>query len=153
VVNNSDKYILDKLEHLIAVAEDGEKGYENAVQDVKDIEMKNLFLRLSHERASYVRQLRALIAPSGEKVDREDGGPLGIAHRVLMDLKSVFTSGDKNSIIKACLAGEHAALENYKKALDESYITGETRGILVEHYTGIKHAITDLRDHESAGIK
>lgn len=149
-MENNNKKITDKLEHLVAIAEDGERGYENAARDVEDYEMKNLFSRLSHERASYVRQLKAEILTYGEATEKEKGGPLGVAHRILMDLKSVFTSGDKNAIIKACLTGEDAAHKNYKEALDESYISGRSREILNEQFIGIQNAISSIKDHLSA---
>ena len=153
-MENNNSKVIDKLDHLISIAEDGEKGYENAAKDVEDYEMKNLFSRLSHERSSYVRQLKAQVGTYGERIEKGNGGPLGAVHRVLMDLSSVFTSGDKDAIIKACLTGEDAALKNYKEALEETYISGKEREILSEQYIGIQNAITSIKDHMSMeGLK
>jgi uncharacterized protein (TIGR02284 family) len=147
-MENRNKDIISKLNHLIAIAEDGRLGYENASKDVEDPGMKALFSRFSSERAGYVAKLRAEVQSLGGDPD-DDGGPLGAVHRVWIDLKSTFTSGDKNAIINACTTGEEAAINAYEDALKEDYITGALRNIISEQLNGIRQALNSIKSHRS----
>lgn len=148
-MENKNIEIINKLNHLIAIAEDGRQGYKNASEDVDDSSIKSLFSRLSDERAGYSAKLRAEVRSLGED-PKDDGGPLGAMHRVWMDLKSTFTSGDKNAIINACITGEEAAISAYEGALKEDYVVGETRNIINEQLTGIRQALDAIRAQRSA---
>ena len=136
--------VIEKLNHLIAIAEDGKKGYKNAAEDVDDPKMKALFTRFSDERASYVEQLQVQEITLGGSV-AEGGGPIGALHRVWMDMKSIFTSGDKDAIIKACITGEEAAVASYEEALKQDYISGKLREIVTEQLAGIKNALHTIQ--------
>jgi uncharacterized protein (TIGR02284 family) len=147
-MENKNVEIINKLNHLIAIAEDGRLGYENAADDVKDENMKNLFLRFSNQRAGYISDLRSQITSLGG--DPEDkGGPLGAIHRVWIDLKSTFRSGDKNAIINACITGEQAAISAYEGALKEDYIIGQARTVIGEQLKGIQQALDTIRSYRS----
>jgi len=147
-MENKNKEIINRLNHLIAIAEDGRLGYENAAKDVDDPVMKASFSRFSNERAGYVAKLRAQVKTLGGDPD-DDGGPLGAMHRVWIDLKSTFTSGDKNAIINACTTGEETAIKAYENALSEDYITGELRNLISEQLSGIKQALGSIKSNRS----
>ena len=49
---------VERLNHLIAIANDGKYGYENAAEDIKDITLKQMFRQYSVERARYVEELK-----------------------------------------------------------------------------------------------
>jgi len=149
-MDNKNKEIINKLNHLIAIAEDGRLGYENAAKDVDDGEMKMLFSKFSSERAGYIAELRAQVKSLGGDAE-DDGGPLGAMHRVWIDLKSAFTSGDRNAIINACTTGEEAAISAYEGALKEDYIIGQTRTIIGEQLNGIKAALNSIKSHRATG--
>lgn len=145
--NNTD--IIDKLNHLAALAQDGKDGYAHAAENVKDEEMKGIFSNLSSERGTYANTLRLQIKSLGGSPDK-DGGPLGSMHRTWMDIKSTFSSGDKNTIIDTCITGEEAAIKAYEEALGETYITGVVRGIISEQLNGIRKAVEIIKSHASA---
>jgi len=148
-MENNTQDIIDKLNHLIALALDGKEGYANAAADVKDEQMKTIFSDLSAERGSYVTPLRLQIKSLGGTSDK-DGGPLGTMHRTWMDIKSTFSSGDKNTIINTCITGEEAAVKAYEEALSEPYITGVVRGVISEQLNGIRKALETIKSHLSA---
>ena len=78
-METKNKDVIEKLDHLIAIAEDGKKGYKNASEDVDDVKMKALFTRFSDERASYVKQLQVQEITLGG-LPEEGGGPIGALH-------------------------------------------------------------------------
>jgi uncharacterized protein (TIGR02284 family) len=148
-MENPNVETINKINHLISIAEDGKQGYENAAKDVEAPEMKALFSRFSSERAEFVTQLRSHVKSLGGDPEH-DGGPLGAAHRLWIDLKSALTSGDKTAIINACVTGEEAAISAYEGALKEDYITGELRNVINSQLGSIQQALGAIQAHKSA---
>lgn len=148
-MDNKNKELINELNHLIAIAEDGRLGYENAAKDVKDPGLQSLFSRFSNERAGYVTKLRSHVTSLGGDPD-DDGGPLGAIHRVWIDLKSAFTSGDRDAIINACTTGEEAAINAYESALERDFITGELRNVISEQLAGVRRALETIKSNRTA---
>ena len=141
---NSNKKIIDTLNHLIAIAEDGREGYKNAADDVKDTTMKHIFKKYVTQRTQFITQLQNQVQNLGGSPEH-NGGPLGVLHRTWMDMKAVFTSGDKNAIIKACITGELTAVKIYQEAINNEIIDGNLRAILAEQLAGIDHAMREIK--------
>jgi uncharacterized protein (TIGR02284 family) len=135
-----------KLNHLIALAEDGKFGYESAGKDVKEGAMRGLFFRLSAERGAYVLELQREVTKLGES-PKNTGGPVGALHRAWIDLKSALTAGDKNAIIKACITGEEYALKEYQDAIDAIKTEGPLKQILISQRAGIQSALSSIKMH------
>jgi len=110
--------------------------------------MKNYFQQFAKERAWYITQLKQEISNLGGTGEQR-GGPLGALHRTWMDMKSVVTSGDTNSIINACIVGEEAAIKNYNAALNEDYMQNEThlKEVLTKQLEGIENALSTIKSH------
>ena len=138
----SDK-IISSLNHLVAIANDGKYGFENAAKDVEDVTLKQLFLQYSAERNTYVTDLKNLIEQLGGKPD-DGGGPLGALHRTWMDIKSTFTAADREAILNACITGEQAAEKAYTETLKEE-IPQEAKSLLVQQLSGIEASLNSLR--------
>jgi uncharacterized protein (TIGR02284 family) len=139
---------IDTLNHLIAIAKDGKEGYKNAAKDVKDSTMKNIFEKYAAQRDKYTNELQQEVERLGGDA-RENGGPLGALHRTWMDMKSVFASGDRDAIIKACITGEESAIKNYDDALKNESITGSTRFLLEQQRSGVTEALNEIKQLQS----
>ena len=140
---NSD-YIVDKLNHLIAIAEDGKEGFANAANHIDDDELKISFMELSHERANYATQLRKEVRILTGDVESKGGGPIGMLHRIWIDLKAIFTGGDRDAIINACITGEEFALNEYQEALGDGNISENHKQLISEHLLGINQSLARL---------
>ena len=134
-----------KLNHLIAIAEDGKFGYESAAKDVKDETLKSLFLRFSAERDEYLTQLQDKVRDLD--TDTGKGGPAGAIHRAWIDLKAVLMSGDKNAIINACITGEDHAIMEYNKVIEMIKSDSPLKQILVSQRSGIEAALSSIKKH------
>src|SRR6478672_7065386 len=110
-----NKKAIERLNHLIAIDNDGKFGYENAAKDVKDVTLQQLFRQYSLERGKYAEALKTEVARLGGSPD-SGGGPLGALHRTWMDIKSTFTSGERDAILNTCITGEEAAVKAYQEA-------------------------------------
>jgi uncharacterized protein (TIGR02284 family) len=146
-MENSNQNIIEKLNHLIAIAEDGKEGYENAAKDVEDSAIKSSFLLFSEERSHYATQLREIVHELNGKAEDNGGGSVGSLHRIWMDLKSTFTSGDKDAIINACITGEDAAVKEYKLVLNDSTIPESCKPLIEEQLNGIEKALANITSH------
>lgn len=125
------KEAVSTLDGLIAILEDGKLGYTNAAEHIENPVIKKDFLEYARERALFIVELQDEINKLGKSTDTAGGGPLGALHRAWIDIKSSFTSGDTEAIINACITGEEAAIEKYKKALKENKL-GYSQTTVVE---------------------
>lgn len=97
-MSNINEKTIEKLNHLIAIANDGKYGYENAAEEVNDPTLKQMFRQYSLERGGYAEDLKREVSRLGGSPD-QGGGPLGALHRTWMDIKATVTSGDREAIL------------------------------------------------------
>lgn len=143
-MSNINEKAIDKLNHLISIANDGKYGYENAAEDVKDATMKQMFRQYSLERAGYAEDLKREVAKLGGSPDK-GGGPLGALHRTWMDIKSTITSGDREAILNTCITGEEAAVKAYTEAVNDNDIAGNLKQLISRQLSGIQFALNSIR--------
>jgi uncharacterized protein (TIGR02284 family) len=135
---------IDKLNHLIAIANDGKYGYENAAEDVNDATLKQMFRQYSLERAGYAEDLKREVAKLGGSPDK-GGGPLGALHRTWMDIKSTVTSGDREAILKTCITGEEAAVKAYSDAVNDNDVPASLKQLISRQLNGVEFALNSIR--------
>ena len=146
-MTTNNQNIVDRLNKLIAVAEDGKQGYENASEEIKDTVILNSFMLFAKDRALYANQLRKLVYELNGESEYSSGDTAGLLHRVWMDLKSVFTNGDAESIIKACITGEEAAVKEYKEALEDLSLQEVHTKLIAEQLQGIQQTLAHIKSH------
>ena len=144
IMSNVNEKAIERLNHLIGIANDGKYGYENAAEDVKDETLKQMFRQYSAERGTYAEDLKREGAKLGGSPD-EGGGPLGALHRTWMDIKSTVTNGDREAILKTCITGEEAAVKAYTEAVEDENITGNTKQIVSQQLSGVQFALNSIR--------
>lgn len=133
------------LEGLISILEDGKLGYTNAAEHVENLAMKADFLDYARERALFIVELQDEINKLGKSTDTSGGGPLGALHRTWIDIKSAFTGGDTESIIKACITGEEAAIEKYKMALEDNNLEHSQVFIVSKQLNSIQNTLSQIK--------
>lgn len=133
------------LEGLISILEDGKLGYTNAAEHVENPAIKTDFLEYARERALFIVELQDEINKLGKSTDTSGGGPLGALHRTWIDIKSSFTGGDTESIINACVTGEEAAIEKYKKALEENHLEYSQTSIVSKQLNSIQNVLSQIK--------
>lgn len=143
--DETTKETVSTLEGLISILEDGKLGYMNAAEHVEDANIKGDFLQYARERALFITELQDEINKLGKSTDTSGGGPLGAIHRAWIDIKSTFTSGDKESIINACITGEEAAIEKYKMALEDDELGSNQIGIVSKQLMSIENTLAKIK--------
>jgi uncharacterized protein (TIGR02284 family) len=136
------------LNGLIETCKDGQEGYRDAAERVKDQDYKSLFAELANQRQLYAAELQSLL-DSLDLGAAESGSVAGALHRGWMNLKSLLTSGDEHALLEECERGEDAAVDQYREILDHDDLPANVRELVDRQFMGIKAAhdrIKALRD-------
>ncbi|MEA3208034.1 MAG: hypothetical protein QOE70_1091 [Chthoniobacter sp.] len=136
------------LNSLIETCKDGQEGFRNAAENVKDADLKSLFSELSMQRRQFITELQVLVRGLGEETEKT-GSVAGALHRGWIDLKAALTSGDEHAILAECERGEDSAVAEYRDALAHGDLPANVRGVLRQQSMAVQAAhdrVRDLRD-------
>ena len=142
------KEIISTINGLIETLKDGQEGFKQAAEAVKDSNLKSLFSEYSLQRARFAGELQSEAHQLGESEPEESSSEAGAMHRAWINLKSAVTSGDDHAILAECERGEDSAVNEYKEAMEDG-LTSPIRDIVSRQYSEVKSAhdkIKSLRD-------
>jgi len=138
------------LNDLITVLKDGQKGYADAMTDVKDQHLKDLFKKYAAQRASYITELEDQMFKLDLKPDTNEGSSVvGAIHHAWIDLKAAVTGHDNHAILAECERGEDVAKKAYEEAQKVQDLPGDLKSIITKQAQGVQAAhdeIKSLRD-------
>jgi uncharacterized protein (TIGR02284 family) len=136
------------IDNLIETLKDGQEGFKQAAESVKDPQLKSIFDEYSRQRARFVSELRSQAQSLEERESKPSGSAAGALHRGWINLKSALTRGDDHAVLAECERGEDSAVEQYKEALDNG-LSASVQQIVSRQYTQVKQAhdrVKSLRD-------
>lgn len=129
--------VISTLNGLIEICRDGQKGFQEAAERIEDPQLKEFCFEQSRTRAQFVGELQQEVRSLGG--DPENTGSTAAAiHRGWIDLKSALGGGD-HAILAASETGEDYAVNQYKKALDES-LPAPVRDVIERQWQSVKQA-------------
>ena len=138
----------DIIKNVVAVLHDGQKGFADLEQHIKDPQVKAFFVKESQTRAEYASELE-----SAAGLKREAGGTAaGAMHRTWGDIKANLGGGD-HTLLETAEQGEDVAKDAYEKALKENAVTGNVRQILQKQQAHILQShdlVKAFRDRKAA---
>jgi uncharacterized protein (TIGR02284 family) len=146
------KEIISTINSLIETLKDGQEGFKQAAEAVKDSNLKSLFSEYSLQRAKFAGELQSQAVQLGESKPEESSSAAGAMHRAWINLKSAVTSGDDHAILAECERGEDSAVNEYKEAMEDD-LSSPIRDIIARQYSEVKSAhdrIKSLRDAAKA---
>jgi uncharacterized protein (TIGR02284 family) len=131
--------VLDQINKLLTRNRDAEKGYQEAAENVKDAELKSLFLAQSRQRGEFAMELDREIRTLGGE---PDSGTSLVAdlHRAWINVKSTFASDDDKATVQECQRGDQEALEDYNSVLQETDLVASTRELMLRQKQSIDTA-------------
>lgn len=150
---NTEKSI-KLLNELIQINNDRREGYEKAMDDTDEVDLKSVF----KEFAMTSSRLNAELI---EAVEDMDGEPIegtstsGKLYGIWMDISTALSSNDRSGLLNACEFGEDWAVKAYEKIMHEEpeFLTMDQKEMIRDHYTIIKNdhdTIKHLRDRVNA---
>jgi uncharacterized protein (TIGR02284 family) len=142
------KEAISTINNLIETLKDGEKGFKEASEAVRDPQLKSLFQQYSQQRHRFATELQSQAQSLGEFRPEKSSSIAGAMHRAWINLKSAVTSGDDKAILSECERGEDSAVHEFEEAMHDG-LSGQAREVVSRQFNEIKSAhdrVKQLRD-------
>lgn len=136
-----------KLNSLLEKTYDAEKGFKKASENVEHAALKSYFNQKAQERYNFGHELKTELSAFNQEVDK--GGSLtGTMHRAWMDVKSVFSADNEESMLEEAIRGEKASVDEYQDVLNETSLPSSTKSILASQKTTIENGLSNIKTLE-----
>lgn len=138
------------LEDLVKINNDRVEGYEKAMKQTDDEDLKMFFSRMLDESRQYREELNRLLDGLGGERET-DSTIAGKIYRTWMDVKVSFGGKDRHSILASCEFGEDAAQKSYRQALEQD-LSENIRDVIARQQSALKAShdrVRHLRDIEA----
>ncbi|MEO5721112.1 MAG: PA2169 family four-helix-bundle protein [Chthoniobacterales bacterium] len=145
---SQNKETISTLNSLIETLKDGQEGFRQASEAVKDTQLKSLFSELSLQRSKFAGELQSHVIQLGEPEPEDSSSTAGALHRAWINMKSAITSQDDHAILAECERGEDSAVAEYKEAMEDE-LPADARSMVSRQAADVKAAhdkIKALRD-------
>jgi uncharacterized protein (TIGR02284 family) len=142
-----DHDTVKKLQDLLSMNIDSQKGFQEASQTTSDPSLKQLFNEFGESRAHNAAELREYIRASGEQ-PTSSGTVSGTLHRWWIDAKQALSGNDAQSVLTEAERGEDSIKHTYEDVLTEISDIG-ARSVVERQYSRVKDAhdrVRQLRD-------
>lgn len=137
-IKKTNEEIITQLNNLIEINNDRIQGYETAVDETDDVDLKSLFTEFASHSNDYKRELVAQVTSLGGE-PTESTKTTGKIFRAWMDIKAALTGKDRKKIISSCETGENAALETYIDVLNSDAPFSESlRSIITKQRVAVQ---------------
>jgi uncharacterized protein (TIGR02284 family) len=140
-----ERVLLDVIKILV----DGQKGFADIGEHLKDETLKRYFLAESLKRANFRAELENELWRAGMPDVKESGTTTGTVHRVWGDLKAHLGAGSDHQLLATAEQGEDVAKDAYKKALEHD-LPLPVRELLTTQQAHILTSHDYVRNHRDA---
>ncbi|HEY9445629.1 MAG TPA: PA2169 family four-helix-bundle protein [Burkholderiales bacterium] len=140
--------VVDTLNDLIETCKDGEEGFRTCAENIKSVQLKEIFLTAERRCREAAEELQREVQMLGESA-KTSGSLSGSAHRRWVDIKSTVTGRDEASVLAECERGEDVAKESYEDALKKD-LPANIRAIVERQYRGVLQNHDTVRSLERA---
>jgi uncharacterized protein (TIGR02284 family) len=121
------------LDELLYFVNDRTEGYERAVAESEDAELRGYYKQLVSQSQQFATDLNTYLTREGGK--REDSTTLkGKLYRAFMEAQAAVTGHSEKSLLAFNIHGETWALKAYKEALADQTLTGPMRQAVERQY-------------------
>ncbi len=144
---DNDK-VISTLNNLVETLKDGQEGFKQAAEGVKDTTVKELFYEYSQQRAQFAGELQSEVTHLGGNPEHS-GSIAGSMHRGWINIKSAVTGADEHAVLSECERGEDVAVSNYKDALEEM-LPANIADIVRQQYIAIQEAHNRVKSLRNA---
>lgn len=142
--STSNKEMGHVLLKVIETLHDGQKGFAEIGEHLKDETVKRYFLAESLKRANFAGELENELHRAGMADVKKEGSVSGALHRVWGDIKAKLGGGD-HTLIATAEQGEDEAKKAYKEALEQD-LPLPLRQLLAEQQSHIMISHDYVRD-------
>ena len=140
-----ESVLLDVIKSLI----DGQKGFADIGEHLKDETLRRYFLAESLKRANFRAELENELHRAGMADVKESGSVAGAAHRLWGDLKAKLGAGSDYELLATAEQGEDVAKKAYKDALEKD-LPLPVRQLLTEQQAHVNMSHDYVRNNRDA---
>ena len=137
------------LKSVINVLQDGQKGFADIGEHLKDDTLKRYFLAESLKRANFRAELENELHRHGVRDVHEEGTTAGTLHRTWGDIKGKIFGANDHSLLATAEQGEDTAKKTYKEALEQE-LPLPVRQLLSEQNAHIINSHDYVKTHRDA---
>ena len=120
-------HVISMLDDLIETSRDGEKGFRQCGETVKNPQLKAFFEQKSERCREAVTQLQQIVREMGG--DPEKSSSIGGAlHRFWIGIRGSISGMSDHAILDECERGEDVAKRSYEMALAQD-LPGDVRRV------------------------
>lgn len=140
------------LNDLIQINNDRIAGYQKALEelDSADVDLSNVFNSFITQSRELKSALQSEVSSLGEEIDTGTTVS-GKIYRAWMDVKSIFSGKDRQTVLDNCEFGEDAAQKAYKEAEKSDDLLPNARALITSQKLELKSShdkVKILRDSE-----
>ena len=154
----TNEKLIEVLNGIIEINNDRVNGYEKAVEESKDldVDLKTIFNGMASESRKYAGELSKIVSESGG-TPADGTTNSGKVYRVWMDIKTMFSGHNRQSLLELCEFGEDAAQKAYTAALaSDAEISADIRQLITGQQGKLKTShdiIKKYRDlHQAVNV-
>jgi uncharacterized protein (TIGR02284 family) len=148
-VSSSEDETVKQLNHLLEIVRDGEKGYAESAEGVKQEEFAAIFMKHSEERKKYAAELEQAISKLTGATPGEgpmQGSVTGATHRGWINLKTALSTNDRKAVLNEVIRGEEAAIKTYDETLQNTKLPDDVRKIVQRQADGVRAAYQHMQE-------
>jgi uncharacterized protein (TIGR02284 family) len=134
---------------LVKVLQDGQKGFADIGEHLKDETLKRYFLAESLKRANFRAELENELHRAGMADVKESGSTTGALHRAWGDIKAKLGMGSDHELLATAEQGEDTAKKAYKDALEHD-LPLPIRQLLTEQQSHVQNSHDYVKSHRDA---
>jgi uncharacterized protein (TIGR02284 family) len=143
--------VVDVLNDLIETCRDGEMGFQEASENVKDRDLKRFFADTAQQRAAFAGEVQEHVRALGGDPSKR-GSVAGSMHRAWMSIKGTLSGKDDQGILNEAERGEDSAVKAYEEALQQDLPQAVQRLLDVQYreILRVHSLVRQLRDSRAA---
>lgn len=141
------KKAIEKLNDLLVKNYDARKGYAKAMEDIEDPALRNYFEYRSATRAEFANELTDRIISCGGE-PKGKGSTTGNLHRTWMDIKSSMSGDKEEAILKECIRGDKASLDEYQDVLDDEHLDVASKDLIRKEKSEVEQTLKRIENME-----
>ena len=136
------------IQELLHFVNDRIAGYERAVAESKDLDLRTYYQQLVSQSQQFADNLN-------RQLQREGGAPetgttlKGKLYRAWMDTKAAVTGSDEKAILGSNVYGEEWAIKAYQDALRDRSLSGTIRQAIQHQYDTAQRTYQRLKQLEA----
>jgi uncharacterized protein (TIGR02284 family) len=142
---------VEVLNDLVEINNDRIAGYERAMNETDDSDLKSTFSQMADQSRRNKQELSQRVSQLGGEPETGTR-TTGKIYRAWMDVKAMFTGNSRKAVLENCEFGEDAALRAYESAMnDDGALTPDLRQVVSTQQQSLRTShdtIKRMRDSE-----